>query len=329
MSKSPIGANNMAVVLADNRESRKAIRDGFGTGLVDAAAADERVVGLCADVTDSIRMGDFRDAYPERFFQLGVHEQLLVAASAGLAVSGKKPFCGTYAMFSPGRSWEMVRTNVCLNEANVVVVGSHAGLNVGPDGATHQALEDIAITRVLPHMTVVVPCDAQEAHKATLALAAQDGPAYLRLTRDKVGMITACETPFELGKAEVFRDGDDCAIIACGLMVEQALTAAEQMAADGGPSCRVINCHTIKPLDQKTILAAAKECGRVVTAEEHQLAGGLGSAVAELLSVEHPTPMAMVGVDDQFGESGTAQELLDKHGLNAAGIIAAVNRLTK
>lgn len=318
----------MAVVLAKKKQKPRATRDGFGDGLLEAAKTDPAIVGLCADVTESVRMHKFKEAYPDRFIQLGVHEQLLVALAAGLAVSGKKPFAAAYAIFSPGRSWEMVRTNVCLNQAPVRLVGSHAGLATGPDGATHQALEDLAITRVLPGLTVIEPCDAEEARKATLALAGLDAPSYLRLVRAKTPVVTDADTPFEIGKAEVFRDGKDCAIIASGIMVARALEAAEDLAASGGPDCRVINCHTVKPLDRETILAAATDCGRIVTCEQHQLAGGLGSAVAELLAVERPTPMVMVGVKDRFGQSGQADELLAEYGLSVNCVIRAVKKIT-
>ncbi len=307
---------------------RLATRDGFGRGLLEAGKRDAAVVGLCADVTESTRMAPFQKAFPERFVQLGVHEQLLVALAAGLALAGKKPFAASYAVFSPGRAWEQVRTNVCINGANVKIVGSHAGITVGPDGATHQALEDIAITRALPGMKVVVPCDAVEAEKAALALAAADGPAYLRLSREKTPVFTTAATPFEIGRAVLCRDGRDAAIIACGVMVHQALRAAEELAAEG-IDCLVLDNHTVKPMDERAVIDAAGRCGAVVTAEEHQISGGMGSAVAELLAAERPTPVEFVGIRDRFGESGEAAELMEKFGLGISHIKEAVKRAIK
>jgi len=303
----------------------KAARDGFGEGLVLAAEKDGRIVGLCADVSDSTRMSKFKEAFPDRYVQLGVHEQLLAAAAAGMALAGKTPFIAAYAVFSPGRSWEQVRTNICINNASVKIVGTHAGLNVGPDGATHQALEDMAIMRALPNMIVIAPCDAIEARKATLAIARRPGPAYLRLGREKTPVITTEGTPFRIGKAQVFRQGRDAAIIACGSMVHPAMLAAEELAKEG-IDCLVLNCHTIKPLDAPAVVSAAKRCGAVVTAEEHQTTGGLGSAVAELLAARRPTPMEFVGVRDAFGESGEAAELLRHFGLTSADIKKAVKK---
>jgi len=301
----------------------RATRDGFGEGLHEAARLDPRIVGLCADVTESVRMEAFKNAFPGRFVQLGVHEQLLAALAAGLALAGKIPFAASYAVFCPGRAWETVRTNVCLNNANVKIVGSHAGLATGPDGATHQVLEDLALTRVLPNLTVIAPCDAVEARKATIAAAKHRGPVYLRLCREKTPIVTDEQTPFRIGRAVKLRDGKDCAVIACGPQAAFALQAADELASEG-VECLVLDSHTVKPLDDKAILAAAKKCGSVVTVEDHQAAGGLGSAVAELLSSRLPTPAAFVGVRDEFGESGTAQELWRKHGLDAAGVKKAV-----
>jgi transketolase len=303
----------------------KAARDGFGDGLVLAAGKDGRIVGLCADVSDSTRMSKFKEAFPERYVQLGVHEQLLAAAAAGMALAGKMPFIAAYAVFSPGRSWEQVRTNICINNADVKIVGTHAGVNVGPDGATHQALEDMAIMRTLPNMTVIAPCDAIEAKKATLAMAKRPGPAYLRVGREKTPVITTEETPFRIGRAQVFRQGRHAAIIACGSMVQPALQAAEELSKEG-LDCLVLNCHTIKPLDAAAVSAAARRCGAVVTAEEHQVHGGLGSAVAEVLAASCPVPMEFVGVRDVFGESGEAGELLRHFGLTAADIKKAVKK---
>jgi len=304
---------------------RRATRDGFGEGLVAAAEKDQSVVGLCADLTESTRMLPFKKAFPDRFIQMGVHEQLLAALGAGLALAGKVPFIATYAIFCPGRAWEQVRTNLCLNGANVKIVGAHAGVSVGPDGATHQAIEDIAITRPIPNITVVAPCDAIQAKKATLAVAEHDGPCYLRLEREKSPVFTTEETPFEIGRAQVLRDGDDAAIIACGSLVHNALLAAEELAREG-VECLVLNNHTIKPMDEDAVVAAARKCGCVVTVEEHQVRGGMGSRVAEILAGKLPTPMEFVGVDDRFGESGEAAELIEHFGMGEASIREAVRR---
>ncbi|MDD5251828.1 MAG: transketolase C-terminal domain-containing protein [Patescibacteria group bacterium] len=314
------------VPLAKENQSPKATRDGFGEGVVLAARENPAVLAACADVTESVRLDAFKKEFPDRFVQLGVHEQFLVAFGAGLALAGKKAFVAAYATFSPGRAWEQVRTNVCLNEADVVIVGAHAGVTVGADGATHQAIEDIATMRVLPKMRVVVPCDALEARKATLAVARITGQSYLRLGREKQPIITAEETPFEIGRANVMRDGTDCAIVACGLMVGQALKAAEELATEG-VSCLVINMHTVKPLDTATLLAAARLCSCVVTAEEHLVAGGLGSSVAEALAKESPAPQEFVGIQDRYGESGTAAELIEACGLGVSHVKAAVKKV--
>lgn len=303
----------------DGKSVRSATRDGFGEGLLLAAESDGNVMGVCADLTESVRMSDFEERYGDRFIRIGVSEQLLVALGAGLAMAGKVPFVASFAVFCPGRAWEQVRTNACLNEANVKIVGSHAGISVGEDGASHQATEDIAIMRCLPNMTVVVPCDTIEARKATVALAGLEGPAYLRLGREKAPIFTTEDTPFEIGKANVLRKGKDVAIVACGSMVHRALVAAEELSEDG-MDCTVIDCHTVKPLDEKTIIAAARECGAVVTAEEHQVMGGLGSAVAETLAREAPVPMEFVGIRDEFGQSGEAAELIEKYGLGIGNI---------
>ena len=268
----------------------------------------------------------FRDAFPERFIEIGVQEQLLVAMSAGLAMAGKVPFVASYAMFCPGRAWEQIRTNMCLNDTNVKVAGAHAGVSVGPDGATHQAIEDIAIMRPIPRLTIVVPCDSVQTKKATLAVAELDGPVYLRFGREKSPVVTTDETPFEIGKAQVFRDGKDVAIVACGIVVYDALIAAERLAREDGLDCLVLNNHTVKPMDAPAILAAARTCGAVVTVEEHQIQGGMGSRVAEILVAEHPVPMEFVGVDDRFGQSGTPAELLAHYGMSADDIRAAVLR---
>lgn len=310
--------------------AQKAIRDGFGEGLARVAEKNENIVALSADLADSTRLGDFIKKFPDRFLQVGVAEQNLATVAAGMAAMGKIPFMTSFAVFSPGRNWEVIRTTICLNEMNVKIIGSHAGLSVGPDGASHQALEDIALMRVLPKMTVIVPADAEEAKKATVAIAEKIGPVYLRLSRDKAPVITTPETPFEIGKALVVREAEkpEVAIIACGLLVYRALMAAKKLAEEG-ILCEVINSHTIKPLDKETILIAAKKAGAVVVAEEHQKAGGLGGAVAELLAESFLAPLGFVGVDDRFGQSGSAAELLEHYGLGIDDIVAAVKKVIK
>ncbi len=300
------------------------IRAGFGRGLLKAGQIDERVVAACADLTDSTKMGDFAKVFPERFVEIGVAEQNLVTVGAGLAAMDKIPFVSSYAAFSPGRNWEQIRTTVCLNDRPVKIVGSHAGLYTGKDGATHQMLEDLALMRALPNMVVIVPCDALEAEKATLAMAKDKRPNYIRLTREATPVFTTPDTPFEIGKAQVFDKGTDVTIIATGTMVYPALQAAEHLYKSG-IDAEVINCPTIKPLDGVTILQSAKKTGAVVTVEEHQINGGLGSAVAELLSENHPVPMRRVGVKDHFGESGDPEQLLEHFGLTYKHIMAAAH----
>lgn len=304
------------------------IRAGFGRGLVAAAHLNKQIVALCADLTASTKMDEFAKAYPERFVEIGVAEQNLVTVGAGMALAGKVPFVSSYAAFSPGRNWEQIRTTICLNDTNVKVVGSHAGVSVGPDGATHQMLEDIALMRVLPNMTVVVPADALEAERATLALATHRGPAYIRLAREKSPIVTTDKTPFSLAKAQVLRLGKDVTIVACGTMVYQALMAAEKLSHKG-IEAEVINAAVVKPLDTITITASARKTGAVVTAEEGQIAGGLAGAVAETLADHHPVPMVRIGMRDQFGESGQPDELLEHFGLTAPHIIAAVKDVLK
>jgi len=278
-------------------------------------------VALCADLTESTKMNEFAAAFPERFVEMGVAEQNLVTTAAGMALAGKTPFVSSYAAFSPGRNWEQIRTTVCLNQTNVKVVGSHAGVSVGPDGATHQMLEDIALMRVLPHMIVVAPADSIEAAKATIALAHMKGPAYIRLAREKTPVITTEDTPFSLSRAQVLRSGTDLTIVACGTMVYQALMAA-YLLEQHGIEAEVINAAVIKPLDAVTITSSARKTGAVITAEEHQIAGGLGGAVAEALADHHPVPMVRVGMTDRFGESGAPDELLEHFGLTAKHIAA-------
>ncbi|NNM93595.1 MAG: transketolase family protein [Candidatus Eremiobacteraeota bacterium] len=301
-------------------------RNGFGEGLLEAAQANRNVIGICADLSESTRFEALKKALPEQYLEIGVAEQMLVAMAGGLAAVGKIPWIASYAMFNPGRSWEQVRTIMALNQTNVKIAGAHAGVSVGPDGATHQAIEDIAIMRVIPHMFVVVPCDSVQTKKATLALSQTFGPTYLRFAREKSAIVTSEATPFEIGKAQVFREGTDVAIVACGILVYNALMAADKLSRERGIECRVVNNHTVKPMDEAAILDAAKTCGAVVTVEEHQIHGGMGSRVAEILSAQHPTPIEFIGVNDRFGQSGDPVELIEYYGMGSAAIEAAVLR---
>lgn len=303
-------------------------RQGYGEGLVLAGERDERVVVLCADLTESTRSILFAEKFPERFVEIGVAEQLLATVAAGMANYGKIPFISSYAAFSPGRNWEQIRTTIAINNVPVKIAGAHAGISVGPDGATHQQLEDMAIMRAMPNMIVIAPCDSIEAKKATLAAAFNGRPTYLRFTREKTPVFTTEDTPFEIGRAEVLWEGDDVAIIACGPLVYQALLAAKELESHK-ISVRVINSHTLKPLDKKTILKAAEDCGAMVTVEEHQITGGLGGAVAEVVSENYPVPIKRVGVEDRFGESGQPEELMEKFGLSKDAIIKAVTHVLR
>lgn len=301
------------------------IRKGFGRGLLEAGKLQSNVVAACADLTDSTQMGLFKNEFPARFVEIGVAEQNLVTVASGMAAMGKVPFVSSYAAFSPGRNWEQIRTTICLNEQPVKVVGSHAGVSVGPDGATHQMLEDIALMRVLPKMVVIAPGDSLEAERATLAMAKDPRPNYLRLAREATPVFTTQDTPFEIGKAYVYREGHDVTLIATGTMTYQALVAADLLAKDG-VSAEVIHVPTIKPLDEKTILTSVRKTSAVVTAEEGQIAGGLGGAIAELLGDYHPSPLTRIGMRDRFGESGKPDELLEHFGLTAKDIAAAAKR---
>lgn len=307
------------------------IRQGFGEGLLEAGKREKNVVALCADLTESTKMDAFAKEFPERFVEMGVAEQNLAAVASGMAAMGKTPFIASYAMFSPGRNWEQIRTTICYNDRPVKIAGSHAGVSVGPDGGTHQAIEDIAIMRVIPRMTVLIPCDSIEAKKATLAAATHPGPVYIRLAREKTPIMTTLETPFGIGKAQVFYEASDTpvvGIIACGALMHHALLAARILEEEGiGTS--VLNLSTIKPLDREGILAFAKKHKAILTVEEHQAAGGMGSAVSELLSQEYPIPMKIVGVQDQFGQSGTPEELIKHYGLDSISIATAARVLGK
>lgn len=305
-------------------------RQGYGEGLVLAGERDERVVVLCADLTESTRSILFAEKFPQRFVEIGVAEQLLATVAAGMANYGKIPFISSYAAFSPGRNWEQIRTTIALNDVPVKIAGAHAGISVGPDGATHQQLEDMAIMRAMPNMIVIAPVDSIEAKKATLAAAFNGKPTYIRFAREKTPVFTTEETPFEIGRAEVFWEGDKpkVAIIACGPLVYQALLAAKALESHK-ISVRVINSHTLKPLDKNTIIKAAEDCGAIVTVEEHQITGGLGGAVAEVLSENYPVPIKRVGVQDRFGESGEPNELMEKFGLSKESIIRAVTNVLR
>lgn len=300
------------------------IRKGFGKGLLEAGKRWDNVVAACADLTDSTQMSLFAKEFPERFIEMGVAEQNLVTTGAGLAAINKIPFVSSYAAFSPGRNWEQIRTTICLNDRPVKIAGSHAGVSVGPDGATHQMLEDIALMRVLPNMVVIAPCDSVEAQKATLAMAVDKRPNYIRLAREATPIITTDKTPFEIGKAYVFEKGADVTLIATGTMTYQALMAVDRLFKDG-IEAEVVHVPTIKPLDKETILKSVRKTGAVVTAEEGQIIGGLGGAIAELLAEELPTPIKRVGMQDRFGESGAPDELIKYFGLDAKHIRLAAH----
>ena len=307
---------------------QSATRDGFGKGLVEAARADDRVVALSADLTESTRVEEFKKEFPTRFVEVGVAEQNLAALASGFAAFGKIPFITSYAAFNPGRNNEQIRTTISLNQVPVKICGMHAGVSVGPDGATHQALEDIALMRVQPHMTVIQPCDAEEARKATIAAAAHNGPVYLRFGREKTPVITTPETPFEIGKAQTFllADNPQATIFVTGSLLHNALLAARELG-NAGIGVQVVNIHTIKPLDREAIVAAAKATEAIVTVEEHQVLGGMGSAIAELLAGEFPVPIEFIGVHDQFGQSGEPRELIEHYGMGVNHIIAAAKKV--
>ena len=301
------------------------MRDGYGKALLELCEKDPKVIVLDADVANSTRTVWTRDKYPEQFIDMGIAEQDMVGTASGLALGGMIPFVSTYCVFLAGRAWDQIRTTVCYNDLNVKFGGAHAGISVGPDGATHQALEDVALTRVLPNMHVIVPCDAEETRKATLAAAAIDGPCFVRFGREAVPVVTDENTPFVFGKIRTVKEGTDVAIIANGSLVYHAMEAAKILQEEG-INAEVIDCHTVKPLDEEGIEAAARKTGCVVTAEEHQMNGGLGGAVAECLARRYPVPMEMVAVQDTFGESGTADELMAKYGLDAKAIVDKVKK---
>jgi transketolase len=337
------------------------IRKGFGQGLVDIASQDDRVVGLCADLTDSTQMTSFKEKYPNRFVEIGIAEQNMASVASGMASMGKIPYITSYAMFSPGRNWEQIRTTICYNDRKVIIAGSHAGVSVGPDGGTHQAIEDIAITRVIPNMTVIVPCDSIEARLATIAsgkskkAGGTDTPVYLRLAREKTPIIVNEDYVFKIGKARVmyelnedefiemrsisdttssmtFKLDDennikhDVGVIACGAMVYKAIKVAETLKKEG-VAVKVLNLSSIKPLDEDAVLSLAQETSAIVTVEEHQIAGGMGSAVSEFLSRNHPVRMHFIGIEDRFGQSGTPEELIKEYSIDEEDIYKAVKGL--
>jgi len=306
----------------------KATRAGFGAAMTSLGESDDNVVALCADLSGSLKLGDFISKWPDRFFQSGVAEQNMVNMAVGLALSGKIPFATSFGVFMPMRTLDQIRISVCYNNANVKLAASHTGITVGPDGATHQVLEDVAVMRVLPQMKVIVPADAVETEKATISAAKIDGPVYLRFGRQNAPVYTTKDTPFEIGKINRLRDGKDVAIVACGVMVYKSLLAAEELSKNG-IEATVLNCHTIKPIDTEALIKAAKECGAVVTAEEHQKSGGLGSAVAEVLVESENVPMKIIGIEDRFGESGESDELMEKYGLTSTNIVKAVKNVLK
>jgi transketolase len=307
-----------------NPEMKKT-REGFGHGLVDLGEKNQNIVVLVGDLSGSTNVSYFAERFPERFVQVGIAEQNMMCVAAGLAAVGKIPFLATYGAFASCRAADQIRVTVAYSDLPVKIGGAHGGISVGPDGATHQAMEEIAIIRSIPNMRMVVPCDYWETRKATIAIAGDPHPYYLRFGRESVPVVTTPDTPFHVGTANVMREGKDLAIIACGVMVYEALVAAEQLAARG-VQARVLNMHTLKPLDEEAIARAARDCGAIVTAEEHQVHGGLGSAVAEVVVAKHPVPMEFVAVHDRFGRSGKPEELMAAFGIKAPDVLLAAER---
>jgi len=324
--KNSVGANPYSAEEID----KEATRTGFGEGLVRAGEKFENVVGLCADLTESTKMHLFRNKFPERFIEIGVAEQNLATVASGMAASGKIPFIASYAMFSPGRNWEQIRTTICYNDVPVKIVGAHAGISVGPDGGTHQAIEDIAITRVIPRMEVVVPVDAIEAKKATFEMARSEKPGYIRLAREKSAIVTTEITPFKIGKAYLLHESEkpQAAIVGCGPLLYTAIKAVEELKKEG-IDILILNNHTVKPIDEEALVDMAVRCGAIVTLEEHQVAGGMGSAVAEVLARRQPVPMEFLGVQDQFGQSGAPAELVEHYSMGVKDIIKSVKEVIK
>jgi transketolase len=324
-------ANHLQPNLSPETVERSPTRNGYGDGLLEAGKRDDRVVAICCDLTGSTRTDQFASEFPDRFIQAGVAEQNLASVGSGMSAMGKIPFIASYAMFSPGRNWEQVRTTICYNNANVKIVGAHAGVSVGPDGATHQAIEDMAITRALPNMVVIAPADEHEARKATLAAAKYEGPVYFRLGRSATPIVTTAETPFEIGKAirmYTRKESNEkkVGIVVTGSLLFNALMAAEEMNKEG-VGVSVLHMATVKPLDSEALIEFAKEHGNIVTVEEHQIIGGLGGAVAECLGENYPTKMVRVGVNDTFGESGEPDELIAHFGMDIPSIMNAVKKL--
>ncbi len=323
-------ADHLNKKIFDTDVEQEPNRVGYGKGLLAAGEKDERIVALCADLTESTQTHFFAEKFPARFIEMGIAEQSMASVASGMAAMGKIPFIASYAMFSPGRSWEQVRTTIAYNGSNVKIIGAHAGISVGPDGATHQAIEDMAIMRVIPRMTVIAPCDILEAEKATLAAAEHVGPVYIRLAREKTPVVTTKDTPFQIGKAEVYMEKNPEAtrsvgIIACGIVVAQAMFAAKELE-EKGIGVSVMNMATVKPLDEKAVLAFAENHDFILTLEEHQAGGGLGSVVAEYLSEVRPTKVIRAGVRDRFGQAGTQEELLAEYGLDAKGVVARIEK---
>ncbi len=307
--------------ILDNKDTRS----GFGAGLLEIGKQDPRVVAMCADLTGSLVMNLFKDEFPDRFFQAGIMEANMMGVAAGMALAGKIPFTGTFANFSTGRVYDQIRQSIAYSNANVKICASHAGLTLGEDGATHQILEDIGLMKMLPGMVVINPCDYNQTKAATIAIAKYDGPVYLRFGRPKWPVFIPEGTPFEIGKALMLNEGTDVSIFATGHLVWKAIQAGQQLA-EKGISAEIINIHTIKPLDEMAVIESAKKTGCVVTAEEHQMNGGLGDSIAQLLALKLPTPLEMVAVNDSFGESGTPDQLLVKYGLDHSDITAAAER---
>lgn len=312
------------VKILDNKPSR----EGLGEALVELGEIYPNIVGVGADTSQSTSLGKFAKKYPERFINVGIAEQNAVGIAVGLSLVGKLPVVSTYAMFLAGRCWEEIRQSICYNYANVKLVGTHAGITVGPDGASHQILEDIALMRVLPNMVVIVPADANEAKIAIKKSFDIKGPVYIRLSREKLPVFVEENDDLIIGKAKVLKEGNDCGIISCGVMVYESLVAAEILEKEG-IKCRVVNMHTIKPIDEETIIDTAKKCGCILICEEHQVNGGLGSAVAEVLISKYPVVQEFVGIENKFGESGSAEDLMKKYKLKAENIVEKVKKILK
>ena len=313
-------------ILLPEKVEMKKTREGFGRALVDLGERDPRIVVLVGDLTESTMVSFFAEKFPDRFVQVGIAEQNMACVAAGLAAMGKIPFFATYGAFASCRAADQIRVTIAYTNLNVKIAGAHGGISVGPDGATHQAMEEISIIRSIPNMSMIVPCDYWETYKATIAAAEHAGPVYIRFGREDVPVVTSKETPYTFGRGEVFAGGRDLTIVACGVMVYEALRAHETLAARG-IGARVVDLHTLKPLDRQLILQCARETGAIVTAEEHQVNGGLGGAVAEVVVQNHPVPMELVAVHDRFGQSGKPSELMDAFGLRAKDIVAAADKV--